>query len=83
MSKIEHASMERCDVKISIQKESAEIVQVIKTTLTNHGKGTKADPVRKITQYWDLDGTLLFEIDPLNKPPRLDGWDWEPPQKSS
>lgn len=26
--------------------------------------GTEEDPVREITQYWDLEGNLLIEKDP-------------------
>lgn len=30
------------------------------------GCGTEEDPVRKVIQYWDLDGNLLAERDLLN-----------------
>lgn len=43
-----------------------ELVTFIKTTLTQRGEGKdKEDPVRIITQYWDMDGSLVFEIDPF------------------
>ena len=42
---------------------SAKIVKVIEVTATK-GMGTEDDPVREITQYWDLEGNLLTEIDP-------------------
>ena len=32
---------------------------------SKRGCGTEEDPVRKIVQYWDLDGNLLAEHDPL------------------
>lgn len=30
------------------------------------GCGTEEDPIRKVIQYWDLDGNLLAEHDPRN-----------------
>lgn len=42
---------------------SVEVIQVIKTELTKRGAGTDADPVRCITQYWHMDGRLLYEMD--------------------
>jgi len=44
-----------------------EIVQFIKTTLVKRGEGTDSDPVRMITQYWDFNGRVVFEIDPCDK----------------
>jgi hypothetical protein len=43
---------------------AVEVLQVIRTTLLRRGKGIEGDPVRIITQYWLMDGTLLFEHDP-------------------
>lgn len=40
----------------------ARVIQVIEVT-TNRGTGTQEDPVREITQYWGIDGTLLAERD--------------------
>ncbi|MFQ9465338.1 MAG: hypothetical protein ACLRWB_00240 [Gallintestinimicrobium sp.] len=39
---------------------SARVIQVIET---------KADrgPAREVTQYWDLDGKLLAEVDPIDR----------------
>lgn len=46
--------------------ESVEVIKVIKTTLTKRGSGVAPDdPVREITQYWDMDGNLLWEEDPI------------------
>lgn len=45
-------------------EQSACVVELIKTTSTR-GRGTSADPVRIITQYWTLEGDFLFEFDPL------------------
>ena len=45
-----------------------ELMQVIRTNLLKRGKGTDKDPVRKITQYWSVDGNLLAEEkDPWEK----------------
>lgn len=41
-----------------------EVVTLIKTSLTRAGKGVESDPVRVVTEYWDLEGNLVFEIDP-------------------
>lgn len=41
---------------------SAKVIQVIETK-SKRGLGTKEDPVRDVTQYWDLNGTFLAEID--------------------
>lgn len=42
--------------------KSAKLIQVIETK-ANRGLGTKEDPVREVTQYWDLDGNFLAEMD--------------------
>lgn len=42
---------------------SVEIVTLIKTSLTKRGKGVEGDPIRRVTEYWTLDGGLEFEID--------------------
>ena len=42
-----------------------EIVQVIRTNLLRRGDGTESNPVRVITQYWSMDGELLWEHDPV------------------
>jgi hypothetical protein len=47
--------------------DSAELIQVIRTTLTRRGDG-KTDPIRVITQYWSVDGELLAEVDPVGLP---------------
>lgn len=45
--------------------DSVRLIEVIQTTLTRRGEGkSENDPVRIITQYWSLDGTLLAEVDP-------------------
>jgi predicted secreted Zn-dependent protease len=48
---------------------SARVIQVIETTLALRGSGkSEADPMRRVTQYWTLDGTLLAEVDPHLSP---------------
>lgn len=45
-----------------------ELIQVIKTNLTKRGTGkTEQEFVRRVTQYWSLDGELLAEVDPADK----------------
>lgn len=41
-----------------------EVIQVIRTNLLRRGKGVDGDPLRVITQYWSMDGELLWEFDP-------------------
>ncbi len=47
--------------------DKVEILKLIKTTLTRRGEGVHLDPVRVITQYWTMDGELVFEIDPIER----------------
>jgi hypothetical protein len=42
---------------------SVRIISVIEVK-AKRGLGIEEDPVREITQYWDLEGNLLTEIDP-------------------
>jgi len=47
--------------------DEVKIVEFIKTTLTRKGDGKdESDPIRIITQYWDFQGNLIFEIDTWN-----------------
>lgn len=46
--------------------KGVEIITLIKTNLTRKGNG-KDTPIRIITQYWTLEGDLVFEIDPCVK----------------
>jgi hypothetical protein len=42
-----------------------EVIQVIKTTLLRRGSGKDASsPIRCVTQFWSMDGDLLWEVDP-------------------
>jgi len=43
---------------------AARVVEVIETNLEKRGAGTEEDPVRRVTQYYTLNGKLLFEHDP-------------------
>ena len=45
-----------------------EVIRVIRTNLLQRGEGVEKDPIRRIEQYWSLDGELLWEIDPYKKP---------------
>lgn len=45
--------------------DKVRVLQVIETTLTRRGNGTD-DPIRVITEYWDMDGNKLAEVDPLD-----------------
>lgn len=42
--------------------DSARVIQVIETK-AKRGLGTEKDPVREVTQYWDLNGDFLAEAD--------------------
>lgn len=43
--------------------KEAKVIQVIETKATR-GFGTEKDPARVVTQYWDLNGNFLAEMDP-------------------
>lgn len=51
--------------------DSAKAIVMIKT-ISICGAGTKEDPVREITQYWDLDGNLVATIDPFSNQERAE-----------
>ncbi len=44
--------------------KEVEVLELIRTRLLRRGDG-KADPIRIIEQYWDLEGNLIFEVDPV------------------
>ena len=44
-----------------------EVIHVIQTNLLVRGSGTEGEPFRRITQYWDMRGNLLWEIDPISE----------------
>lgn len=46
--------------------DSARVIQVIETK-SLRGVGTEEDPCRLVTQYWDFDGDLLAENDPVTE----------------
>ena len=60
-----------CLLKYKNPGEMQRVIQVIETTLAVRGKGVDGDPIRRITQYWTLDGTLPAEVDPLQQLTRL------------
>lgn len=43
--------------------DTVEVKQVVITTLKRRGVGVSEDPVRIIPQVWDMNGSLLFEVD--------------------
>ena len=43
--------------------KSVRVISVIEVK-ANRGLGIEKDPVREITQYWDIEGNLLAERDP-------------------
>lgn len=47
------------------REQACEVIQVIRTNLHRRGKGVEGDPIRVITQYWSMDGYLLWEFDPF------------------
>ena len=44
----------------------AKLIKVIETDLTLKGDGKKT-PIRRIIQYWSLEGKLLAEVDCLKQ----------------
>lgn len=42
--------------------KEAKVIQVIETKAIR-GLGTEKDPARVVTQYWDLEGKFLAEMD--------------------
>jgi len=47
-----------------VQQKDVYTIRVICTNIETRGKGVDDDPVRRITQYWTMDGYLLAEVDP-------------------
>lgn len=47
--------------------KQVEIILMVKTENAVRGEGIEGDPIRIITQYWDMEGNLVFEIDPIKK----------------
>jgi hypothetical protein len=47
-----------------IEQSDCKVIQVIFTRLTRAGKGVEGSPLRRLEQYWSLDGELLFTHDP-------------------
>ena len=53
------------EVEQMFETRSARVIQVIEIK-ADRGLGTKQDPVRGVTQCWDLDGKLLAEVDTID-----------------
>ena len=48
-------------------EKEVEVIRVVRTTLMIRGEGNEKDPIRRIEQFWSLDGKLLAENDPCLK----------------
>lgn len=63
MKKKTDMRLEQFKVEVS-HDLGAEVIEVIKTNLFEKGEGTEDNPYRRVTQYWTLDGKLLWTQDP-------------------
>lgn len=45
--------------------DTVKVMQIIETTIKRRGTGETGSPIRIITQYWTMEGVLIFEIDPI------------------
>lgn len=43
--------------------DQVEIKKVIITTLSRRGTGVEGDPVRVLTEIWDMEGSKMAEVD--------------------
>ena len=61
--------MEESEVREMVRADGPESVRVISVieVKANRGLGIEKDPVREITQYWDMDGNFLAERDSDSK----------------
>lgn len=41
-----------------------QVMQVIRTELLLRGRGISKSPIRRIVQFWSMEGELLAEVDP-------------------
>lgn len=46
--------------------KAAKVIAVIETK-AKKGSGIEKDPMREVTQYWDLNGRFLAEIDEVQR----------------
>lgn len=46
--------------------KKAKVIAVIETK-AKKGSGVEKDPIREVTQYWDLNGHFLAEIDEVQR----------------
>ena len=46
-----------------VEVKTVELILVV----TTEGGMDETDPVRKVSRYFDKDGTLVFEIDPISE----------------
>lgn len=55
------------------QPDTLSVEQVIHLSILR-GKGTNYDKFRMVEQYYDMDGNLIFELDPC-RPYTTAGWE--------
>jgi len=66
--KMSEATIYQEEMKFSYTPDrDVEVIRVIRTNLLRRGEGVEKDPIRRIEQFWSLDGELLWEIDPYKK----------------
>jgi len=56
------------EITFSYELEDIKVINVVRTRLLERGEGTEKDPIRRIEQFWSMDGELLWENDPYQKP---------------
>ena len=56
-----NVSVDNVEINVEFVTKKAEVIQVIRTNIATRGDGTTKSPTRFVTQYWTLDGELLFE----------------------
>ncbi|WP_413473668.1 hypothetical protein [Streptococcus parauberis] len=44
--------------------DNLEVLKMIRVSF-KRGKGVKGDEIRIVSQFYDIDGNFVFEIDPL------------------
>ncbi len=57
--------------------QDVEVLQVIRTRLLARGDG-ETTYIRRIEQYWDMEGNLIWEVDPCAGNDRVEEIKLEP-----
>lgn len=55
------------EIKFNCKRLESLTVQKVIVIKLLRGEGTKEDMCRIVTQFWDIEGNYLFEIDPCKK----------------